>query len=129
MYPRSPILRVALIAAALGAALAAPQGAAWGASLTLAAPRAAVSAEPIILAQAARQCLTPAQRRSVSASGKVVPLSKAIRAARARKADVLDARLCRGPKGLVYLLTLLAQDGKVTRATVDAASGLLTDGG
>ena len=65
----------------------------------------------------------------ISASGKVVPLAKAIRAARARKADVVDAKLCRGPKGFVYLLTLLAHDGKVTRATVDAASGLLTDGG
>lgn len=75
------------------------------------------------------RCLTQAQRRSVSASGKVVPLAKAIRAARARKTDVVDAKLCKGPKGLVYLLTLLAQDGKVTRATVDAASGLLTDGG
>jgi uncharacterized membrane protein YkoI len=77
----------------------------------------------------ATQCLTPAQRRSVAASGKVVPLAKAIRAARARKIDVVDAKLCKGPKGLVYLLTLLAQDGKVTRATVDAASGQLTDGG
>ena len=75
------------------------------------------------------QCLSQDQRRSVSASGKVVPLSKAIRAARARKADVVDARLCQGPKGLVYLLTVLARDGKVTRATVDAASGTLTDGG
>jgi uncharacterized membrane protein YkoI len=88
------------------------------------------AAELTTLAQAARaQCLTQAQRRSVSASGKVVPLAKAIRAARARKTDVVDAKLCKGPKGLVYLLTLLAQDGKVTRATVDAASGLLTDGG
>jgi len=75
------------------------------------------------------QCLTPAQRRSVSASGKVIPLSKAIRAARARRSEVVDAKLCKGPKGFVYLLTLLAQDGKVTRATVDAASGKLTNGG
>lgn len=91
---------------------------------------AAPSAELTTVAQAQRgQCLTPAQRRSVAASGKVVPLSRAIRAARARKTDVVDAKLCKGPKGLVYLLTLLAQDGKVTRATVDAASGLLTDGG
>jgi uncharacterized membrane protein YkoI len=90
----------------------------------------APAAELMTVAQnKATQCLTPAQRRSVSASGKVVPLSKAIRAARARKTDVVDAKLCKGPKGLVYLLTLLAQDGKVTRATVDAASGLLTDGG
>ncbi len=75
------------------------------------------------------QCLSADQRRSVAASGKVVPLSKAIRAARARKADVVDARLCRSAKGLVYLLTVLAHDGKVTRATVDAASGRLTEGG
>jgi uncharacterized membrane protein YkoI len=86
------------------------------------------AAELTTVAQA-KQCLTPAQRRTVAASGKVVPLSRAIRAARVRKADVVDAKLCKGPKGLVYLLTLLAQDGKVTRATVDAASGLLTEGG
>jgi uncharacterized membrane protein YkoI len=75
------------------------------------------------------QCLTQTQRRHVSASGKVVPLAKAIRAAKARRTDVVDAKLCKGPKGLVYLLTLLAHDGKVTRATVDAASGTLAEGG
>ena len=56
-------------------------------------------------------------------------LGKAIRAAKARRSEVVDARLCKGPKGLVYLLTLLPQDGKVTRATVDAASGTLVEGG
>lgn len=103
-----------------------------GAILSVAALGAspAPAAELTTVAQAKHaQCLTPAQRRTVAASGKVVPLAKAIRAARARKVDVVDAKLCKGPKGLVYLLTLLAQDGKVTRATVDAASGLLTDGG
>lgn len=73
-------------------------------------------------------CLTPQERREVAASGKVVPLARAIRAAHARRIDVVDARLCHGPKGLVYVLTLLAQNGKVTRATVDAASGMLTGG-
>ena len=116
MYPRSPILPVAVLTAALVAL-----------SGALAGARPAAAAE--LIAQARTQCLTPAQRRSVAASGKVVSLSRAIRAARARKTDVVDAKLCKGPKGLVYLLTLLAQDGKVTRATVDAASGLLTDGG
>jgi uncharacterized membrane protein YkoI len=115
------ILRAVLLAAALGASLGASLDAPLGG-------HPAGAAELTTLAQA-KQCLTPAQRRSVSASGKVVPLSKAIRAARARKVDVVAAKLCKGPKGLVYLLTLLAQDGKVTRATVDAASGLLTDGG
>ena len=49
--------------------------------------------------------------------------SKAIRATRARRIDVVDAKLCKSPKGLVYLLTLLAHDGEVTRVAVDAASG------
>lgn len=118
MYPRSPLLPVAVLTAALVVLPGAPLGA-----------RPVAAAELTTIAQANTQCLTPAQRRSVAASGKVVPLSRAIRAARARKTDVVDAKLCKGPKGLVYLLTLLAQDGKVTRATVDAASGLLTDGG
>ncbi len=124
MYPRSQIRLLAVLAAALAASLFA--------AVLPAAPRAgrpAAAAELTTIAQAKTQCLTPAQRRNVAASGKVVPLSRAIRAARARKTDVVDAKLCKGPKGLVYLLTLLAQDGKVTRATVDAASGLLTDGG
>jgi len=100
----------------------------------LAAPVATVS--PVVAVElsaagksAERHCLTQAQRRHVSASGKVVSLGKAIRAAKARRNDVVDAKLCKGPKGLVYLLTVLAQDGKVTRATVDAASGTLADGG
>jgi uncharacterized membrane protein YkoI len=75
------------------------------------------------------QCLTPAQRRHVSSSGKVVTLGRAIRAAKARRTEVVDAKLCKGPKGLVYLLTLLTHDGKVTRATVNAASGTLGEGG
>ena len=79
--------------------------------------------------EAATDCLGREQRRAVVASGKVVPLSAAIRAAHARKNEVVKARLCQSPKGLVYLLTLLARDGKVTQATVDAASGKLAEGG
>ncbi len=87
------------------------------------------AAELITSAHAAEaQCLSPAQRRHVAASGKVVSLSKAIRAARVRRADVVDAKLCKGPKGFVYLLTLFAHDGKVTRVTVDATSGTLVGG-
>jgi uncharacterized membrane protein YkoI len=36
---------------------------------------------------------------------------------------VVRARLCHGKNGLVYLLTVLARDGKVARLTVDAAKG------
>ncbi len=114
MLPKSMILCAAVLAGAFAFGPAATRGSA-----------AEISANE---AHATR-CLTPAQRRFVAASGKVVPLSKAIRAARARRIDVVDAKLCKSPKGLVYLLTLLAHDGKVTRVAVDAASGKLSDGG
>ncbi len=75
------------------------------------------------------QCLTPDQRRSVAASGKVVPLSKAIRASKARRNEVVNAQLCNGPKGLIYLLTVVARDGKVTRMAIDAQTGKPAGGG
>ncbi len=92
------------------------------AALLLLPPPAGLSAA------ADAQCLSDRERRQAAASGKVVPLAKAIRAARARRSEVVQARLCKGPQGLVYVLTLLAQNGKVTRATIDAASGTLTGG-
>jgi hypothetical protein len=83
-------------------------------------------------------CLTPAQRRELVASRKVVPLATALRAvrdmpearaSRARsKGDIISARLCRGPDGLVYRLTVLARDGKVARVAVDAVTGKLVGG-
>ena len=114
------LIRLAPIMVFLIAALAAP--------VVMVSP---VAADVLSAAgkSAERHCLTQAQRRHVSASGKVVSLGKAIRAAKARRNEVVDAKLCKGPKGLVYLLTVLAQDGKVTRATVDATSGTLADGG
>jgi uncharacterized membrane protein YkoI len=80
-------------------------------------------------ADAGFACLNKEQRRAVIASGQVVPLSTAIQAARGRRGEVVKARLCYSPNGLVYLLTLLARDGKVTQATVDAASGRLAHQG
>ncbi len=38
---------------------------------------------------------------------------------------VVRARLCRGTDGLVYVLTVLAHDGKVARIAVDAMKGTL----
>jgi uncharacterized membrane protein YkoI len=73
-------------------------------------------------------CLTPDQRRAVTASGKVVSLSKAIRAAKARRQEVVNAQLCQSPKGLVYLLTVVARDGKVTRTAIDAQTGKPVEG-
>jgi uncharacterized membrane protein YkoI len=42
-------------------------------------------------------------------------------------AEVVRARLCHHGEDLVYVLTVLARDGKVTRTSVDAASGALVE--
>ncbi len=75
---------------------------------------------------AARACLDQKERRAANESGKVIPLAAAMRSAKKRMpGSVVRARLCRGKDGLVYVLTVLARDGKVARLTVDAAKGTL----
>jgi hypothetical protein len=75
---------------------------------------------------AAHICLDQKERKAVEESGKVIHLAAAVRAARKRASGTLvQARLCRDKDGLVYVLTLLARDGKVARLTVDAVKGTL----
>jgi uncharacterized membrane protein YkoI len=72
-------------------------------------------------------CLDQRERRAEA--GKFIPLAAAMRTARARMpGTVVRARLCRGSDGLVYVLTVLARDGKVARITVDAVKGTLVGG-
>jgi uncharacterized membrane protein YkoI len=74
-------------------------------------------------------CLNPEQRRAAIASRQAVPLGKAVRAAKAHLGgEVVRARLCKEGQELVYVLTVLAQDGKVTVATIDGTSGAFIDG-
>ncbi len=75
-------------------------------------------------------CLNKAEQRAAVASHRAVPLAQAIRSlrARGRRAEVVRAELCHRGGRLVYELTLLARNGKVTRAQVDAGSGELIDG-
>ncbi len=70
-------------------------------------------------------CLNRAEQRAAVAGNKAVPLAAAIKALRERghRSEVVRAELCRRGENLVYVLTLLARNGKVTRATVDAATG------
>jgi uncharacterized membrane protein YkoI len=71
-------------------------------------------------------CLDQKERRAEMASGGVVRLAAAIHAAKSRMAGtVVQARLCHGQDGLVYVLTVLAHDGKVARIVVDAVKGTL----
>ncbi len=77
-------------------------------------------------------CLSRAEQRAAIENGQAVPLAQAIRSARLSVRgrggrEVVKARLCRGPEGLRYVLTVLARDGKVTQATVDAGSGKLVE--
>jgi uncharacterized membrane protein YkoI len=70
------------------------------------------------------RCLDPEQRRAAIAGRQAVPLAKAIHTARAHvTGEVVNARLCEQGQSLVYVLTVLGRDGKVSRASVDGASG------
>jgi uncharacterized membrane protein YkoI len=80
-------------------------------------------------AELAHACLDQKERRAEIESGRVVRLATALRAARSKVPGTLvRARLCRSNDGLVYVLTVLARDGKVTRVTVDAVKGSLVGG-
>ena len=77
-------------------------------------------------------CLGKAEQRAAIAQGQAVTLGAAIRSARGSvrgrgAREVVRARLCREPNGLVYVLTVLARNGKVTHTTVDATSGRVVD--
>jgi uncharacterized membrane protein YkoI len=77
-------------------------------------------------------CLSKTEQRAALSSGQTVTLASAIRSARGSvrgrgSREVVNARLCREEKGLVYLLTLLTRDGKVTHMAVDATSGKVVD--
>ena len=72
-----------------------------------------------------RTCLNKAEQRAVVASHRAIRLSEALRSTRrhGRRGELLRARLCHRGGRLVYVLTLLARSGKVTRTSVDARNG------
>jgi uncharacterized membrane protein YkoI len=88
-----------------------------------------LSVAPARAAELAHVCLDQKERRAEVESGRVVRLDTALRAVRSNMAGTLvRARLCHGNDGLVYVLTVLARDGKVARLTVDAVKGTLVGG-
>jgi uncharacterized membrane protein YkoI len=99
--------------------------------LALAATLTALAA-PAPAAADENACLSKAEQRAALSSGQTVTLATAIRSARGSvrgrgSREVVRARLCREEKGLVYLLTLLTRDGKVTHTAVDATSGKVVE--
>ncbi len=98
-------------------------------AVALAPARAQETGRPQHTTQTAHICLNQKERRALVESGAVLRLAAAMRAVRGREAGTLvRARLCRRPEGLVYLLTVLARDGKVARLAVDAVKGTLVGG-
>ncbi len=91
----------------------------------------ALSAAPALAADPGPPtCVSKDVQRAAVASGQAVPLAQAIQTIRSKnRGEVVRARLCSSPRGLVYMLTLLSRGGKVTRAAIDAANGVIVDGG
>jgi len=74
-------------------------------------------------------CLDQKERHAEIESGRLIRLSTAIHAAKTRMpGTVIRVRLCHGRDGLVYVLTVLAHDGKVARIAVDAVKGTFVGG-
>ena len=81
-------------------------------------------AHPRVVPPSGYVCLNHQERRAANESGKLVHLATAIHSAKKRMpGTVVRARLCRDKDELVYVLTVLARDGKVARLTVDAVKG------
>jgi uncharacterized membrane protein YkoI len=79
-------------------------------------PRHGAAAESV-------HCLTGDELRAATANGKTMPLATVIHTLRRAPKDVIKAQLCQEGDRLIYQLTLLARDGKVKRAVVDASNG------
>ena len=99
------------------------------------APLLAAGAPEPATADEQHACLSKTEQRAAISNGQAVPLASAIRSVRSVRTsarsrgsrEVIKARLCREPKGLVYVLTVLSGDGKVTHTSVDATSGKVVD--
>jgi uncharacterized membrane protein YkoI len=75
------------------------------------------------------RCLSRAEQRAAIADGQAVPLAVARRMLRQKTGgELVRARLCHDSGRLIYLLTVLARDGKVVRVTVDATNGTVISG-
>lgn len=68
----------------------------------------------------AQGCLSQSEARQAVQSGEAISLSQ-VRGS--LPGDVVSAQLCRGGGGLVYVVNVLGEGGKVQRITIDARSG------
>ena len=80
-------------------------------------------------AEDALRCLSRNEQRAAIADGRAVPLASARHTLRLKMpGELVKARLCQQQERLIYLLTVLARDGKVRHVTVDASNGAVIGG-
>jgi uncharacterized membrane protein YkoI len=80
-------------------------------------------------AEERRQCVSRAEQRAAIKDGKAISLAAVRRMVAERvRGELVRARLCHDSERLIYLLTVLARDGKVRRVTVDASNGAVIGG-
>ena len=57
-------------------------------------------------------------------SGHAIPFAVAIRSVRPENGDeILRARLCYGPRGMIWTVTVLSRTGQVRSVKIDARNG------
>jgi uncharacterized membrane protein YkoI len=109
----------------------------WALRFAVAAPvlfallpaRGEEPARPALAGAETMHCLDQKERRAEEETGHLIRLGAAMHVARSRMpGTVVRVRLCRSKDGLVFVLTVLAHDGKVARLTVDAVKGTLLGG-
>ena len=101
-------------------------------TLRLAALSMVFSAPTLAAPNIEQDCLSKTEQKAAISGGHTVTLAAAIRSIRGSvrghgSHEVVRARLCREQNGLVYLLTVLGRDGKVTHTAVDATNGNVVD--
>jgi len=98
-------------------------------AIAIGLPALILALAPARAEEAEHACLNQKERRAEVENGRLVSLGRAMHTAKTRMpGTVVRARLCHGPQGLVYVLTVLAHDGKVARLAVDAVKGTLVGG-
>ncbi len=77
---------------------------------------------------AGRSCLSAPDVRELVDKAEVVPAARAIYTARtAVFGEAVKVRLCKQDGAFVYLVTILAKDGKIRAVEVDGRSGTLIE--
>lgn len=76
----------------------------------------------------ARSCVSAKEVRDLVDKAEVVPAARAIQQAKAfRPGEAVKVRLCKQGADWLYLVTMLAKDGKIRILEVDARSGTLIE--